>query len=87
MSHSRIYAALQSFITRANQIMFPIVRVSIEFLVPQNFTTALIRAATTGHADCMRVLLEAGADKEARDRVRCQCQCQCQWLGYVQIRN
>ncbi len=27
-------------------------------------------AALTGHADCMRLLLEAGADKEAKDNVR-----------------
>ena len=36
----------------------------------QNFTTALIRAATNGHADCMQVLLDAGADTEAQGRVR-----------------
>jgi hypothetical protein len=31
--------------------------------------TALIRAATCGHAECTRLLLEAGADKDAQDKV------------------
>jgi hypothetical protein len=32
--------------------------------------TALIRAARFGHTDCVRLLLDAGADKEAKDHVR-----------------
>jgi ankyrin repeat protein len=32
--------------------------------------TALMRAAFFGHFDCVRILLEGGADKEAVDRVR-----------------
>jgi ankyrin repeat protein len=32
--------------------------------------TALIRAAMHGHADCVRLLLDAGADKEAKNDVR-----------------
>ena len=32
--------------------------------------TALMRAADNGRADCMRLLLDAGADKNAKDRVR-----------------
>ena len=32
--------------------------------------TALIGAARFGHADCARLLLDAGADKEAKDNVR-----------------
>jgi hypothetical protein len=36
----------------------------------QNGWTALICAATNGHADCVRLLLDAGADKEAKDSVR-----------------
>ena len=32
--------------------------------------TALIYAAHEGHADCARLLLDAGADKEAKDPVR-----------------
>ncbi len=31
--------------------------------------TALIRAAGNSHADCVRLLLDAGADKEAIDNV------------------
>ena len=37
----------------------------------QDGCTALIEAAWSGHADCARLLLDAGADKEARDDVRC----------------
>ncbi len=37
----------------------------------QNGYTALIRAAANGHVDCVRVLLEGGANMEARDHVRC----------------
>jgi hypothetical protein len=32
--------------------------------------TALMWAAYNGHADCVRLLMEVGADKEARDKVR-----------------
>ncbi len=31
--------------------------------------TALIRAATQGHAECVRLLLDVGADKDAQDKV------------------
>ena len=36
----------------------------------QNESTALILAAEKGRVDCVRLLLEAGADKNAQDRVR-----------------
>ncbi len=36
----------------------------------QRGRTALIWAATEGKADCVRLLLDAGADKEATDEVR-----------------
>jgi hypothetical protein len=36
--------------------------------------TALMRAAADGHADCVRLLIDAGADKEARDEV-CVIRC------------
>ena len=36
----------------------------------QNGRTALIYAASDGHADCVRRLLEGGADKEATGDVR-----------------
>ena len=36
----------------------------------QRGRTALIWAATEGKADCVRLLLNAGADKEATDEVR-----------------
>ena len=36
----------------------------------QNGFTALMRAAQEGHIDCVKALLEAGADKEAVDLVR-----------------
>ncbi len=32
--------------------------------------TALILAAQNGHAECVRLLIDAGADKEAAGRVR-----------------
>jgi hypothetical protein len=32
--------------------------------------TALIRAAQAGHADCVRLLLDVGADKDAKEYVR-----------------
>ena len=32
--------------------------------------TALIRAAESGHVDCTRLLLDAGADKDAKNNVR-----------------
>ena len=32
--------------------------------------TALIAAAVMGHLDCVRLLIDAGADKEARNKVR-----------------
>jgi hypothetical protein len=36
----------------------------------QNELEALIRAAGRGHADCVRLLLDAGADKNASGDVR-----------------
>ena len=35
--------------------------------------TALMRAAVGGHADCARLLIDAGADKDAKSRVRVHC--------------
>jgi ankyrin repeat protein len=32
--------------------------------------TALMFAASSGHADCVRLLIDAGADKEIRNNVR-----------------
>jgi hypothetical protein len=37
----------------------------------QNGNTALMWVAARGLADCMRLLIDAGADKEAKDNVRC----------------
>ena len=39
----------------------------------QTGSTALIQAAERGRADCVRLLLDAGADKNAHDKVRRQC--------------
>ncbi len=36
----------------------------------QDGRTALMWAAAEGHADCARLLLDAGADKEVKDQVR-----------------
>ena len=36
----------------------------------QDGCTALICSGSNGRADCVRLLLDAGADKEAKDRVR-----------------
>ena len=36
----------------------------------QTGRTALLAAAEAGHTDCVRLLLEAGADTEAKDKVR-----------------
>ena len=41
----------------------------------QNGDTALIWAAANGHADCARLLLDAGADKNTADVVRRRVQC------------
>ncbi len=37
---------------------------------PQWRSTALILAAANGHAKCARLLLDAGADKDAKNNVR-----------------
>jgi ankyrin repeat protein len=39
-------------------------------LTAQNGQNALIRAAMGGHTDCVRLLLDAGADKNAKTKVR-----------------
>jgi hypothetical protein len=36
----------------------------------QNGETALLHATIFGHADCVRLLIDAGADKDAKDMVR-----------------
>ncbi len=36
----------------------------------QSGRTALMRAASRGRADCVRLLIDAGADKDAKNRVR-----------------
>jgi ankyrin repeat protein len=36
----------------------------------QSGRTALIIAVMHGHADCVRLLIDAGADKDAKDMVR-----------------
>ena len=36
----------------------------------QNGDTALTAAAKNGHTDCVRLLLDGGADKEAKNNVR-----------------
>jgi ankyrin repeat protein len=36
----------------------------------QNGWTALIRAAERGRTDCVRLLIDAGADKDVRNNVR-----------------
>lgn len=35
----------------------------------QDGWTALIRAASEGHTDCVRMLVECGADMDAKDMV------------------
>ncbi len=39
----------------------------------QTGRTALMNAAWQNRADCARLLIDAGADKEARDKVRVVC--------------
>ena len=39
----------------------------------QNGYTALMWAADTGKASCVRLLLDAGANKELKDNVRVIC--------------
>lgn len=41
----------------------------IKYLPSQDGRTALICAAEKGHADCVRLLVEGGADKEGHDKV------------------
>ncbi len=49
----------------------------------QDGRTALMCAADIGYADCVRMLLDAGADKEAKDNVRYQyCNL---WEGCVSV--
>ncbi len=43
------------------------------FAGTQNEFTVVINAVMYGRADCARLLLDAGADKEATDRVRAGC--------------
>lgn len=47
----------------------------------QDGCTALISAAGDGHIECVRLLIEAGANKEAKDKVRVTrvCQFEMQW--------
>ncbi len=45
----------------------------------QDGYTALIWAARNGHADCARLLLHAGADKNAKNNVRARAR----WVGPV----
>jgi hypothetical protein len=45
-------------------------------LYAQAGSTALIWSATYGHAECARLLMDAGANKEAKDNVRLRsCMC------------
>ncbi len=39
-------------------------------IFPQKGETALIRAAEKGHTECVRLLVDFGANKEAKDKVR-----------------
>jgi hypothetical protein len=42
-----------------------------DFLSPLQWgSTALVRAAENGHADCLRLLLDTGAQKIVQDSVR-----------------
>ena len=41
----------------------------------QDGVTALFRAANNGRTDCLRLLLENGAEMEVNDNVRVSCQC------------
>jgi hypothetical protein len=52
----RVWAIAGRFATTANSA--------------QSGSMALICAAENGHTNCVRLLIEAGADKEARDGVR-----------------
>jgi hypothetical protein len=55
----------------------------------QHNKSALISAARNGHADCVRLLLDAGADKEVTEHVRVSVSvsarvCDCvYWLGVL----
>ncbi len=46
-------------------------------MLAQSGNTALIWAAMRGHADCARLLLDAGADTEVKDNVRASAVCMC----------
>jgi len=39
-------------------------------LILQDGAAALMMAADNGHSDCVRMLIDAGADKEAKSKVR-----------------
>ena len=53
--------------------------VTMRCSVPQNGATALIAAARSGHVDAMAVLLDRGADLEAKDNVRASALAIEQW--------
>jgi hypothetical protein len=48
----------------------------------QSGDTALIRAAEGGHTDCVRLLVEAGADMNILNNVRTQSNPRCPWECY-----
>ncbi len=49
----------------------------------QDGWTALIYAAVNCHADCVRLLLNAGAEKEVKDVVRASCHRVCGWARVI----
>ncbi len=51
----------------------------------QDGRTALMFAAMEGHADCARLLLDAGADKDAKDIVRASAGVACGALGEGEV--
>ncbi len=44
--------------------------VLVSFCLAQHGSTALMYASQGGHLDCVRLLVDAGADKDAEDNVR-----------------
>ena len=51
--------------------------VTCEPAMPQNGATALVRAAFCGHADTVELLVDRGADLEAKSRVSAAAVCCC----------
>ncbi len=60
-----------AFNGRADEILALLDRgADLDYMDWLSLCTPLIKAAWAGHAECVRLLVECGADKEAKNKVR-----------------